>query len=199
MESDFVSPKKNQSLQKQATKEEEKSDRQKQFLQFHLAPDTKVMLPIDRLTEVMTIPLGQIVPIPHMNPEVMGVYNWRGEILWMVDLGKIVGLLPWYEQTANKANYKAIVINIEQQDPKNIAKTIEIKLGLVVSRVEDIKWCAEKSIYKTFKSSRAIKLADFLEGCWLNSDNKEEIPILSGQTLLNYLPARAVEIDRGNI
>ncbi|GBF83604.1 chemotaxis signal transduction protein [Aphanothece sacrum FPU3] len=63
-----------------------------QFLRFDLVPDTTLMLPVAQLTEVLTVPLGQIVPIPHMPPWVMGIYNWRGEILWMVDLGHLLGL-----------------------------------------------------------------------------------------------------------
>jgi len=192
MESDFISSAKIKSIQKK--EEPEKRTKQKQFLQFYLAPDTKVMLPIDRLTEVMTIQLGKIIPIPHMNPEVMGVYNWRGEILWMVDLGKIFGLLPWYEQTANKANYKAIVINIDKKEKQTNTKVIKVRLGLVVSRVEDIKWCEEKSIYKTIKPSTAKSLDPFLQGYWVKSD-RERIPILNGEKLLSYLPASSLDIN----
>ncbi len=73
---------------------EDDLNEKEQFLRFHLVPDTTLMLSITQLTEVLTIPVGQIIPIPHMPAWVMGVYNWRGEILWMVDLGQLVGLTP---------------------------------------------------------------------------------------------------------
>ncbi len=191
MESDFISQAKNTSIQKESQEKSEK----KQFLRFLLAPNTKVMLPISQLTEVMTIPIGQIISIPHMNPEVMGVYNWRGEILWMVDLGKIVGLLPWYEQTANKANYKAVVINIDKKEQENSAQAIKVQLGLVVSQIEDIKSCEEKSIYKSPQSSQQTNSLDrFLQGYWVKSD-EETIPVLNGETLLSYLPSRTIDIN----
>ncbi len=191
MEADFSSSAKNRSSIPQA----EKSEERKQYLKFNLAPNTTIMLPIAQLTEVMTIPLGQIVPIPHMKPEVMGVYNWRGEILWMVDLGKIVGLLPWYEQTTNKANYKAIVINIDKRVKENYSKAIKAKLGLVVSRVQDIKWCEEKSIHQLKRSPQETnKLNTFLQGYWLKSES-EKIPILDGEKLLNYLPSGSIDIN----
>ena len=192
MESDFISSAKIESIQKK--EETEKRTKQKQFLQFYLAPDTKIMLPIDRLNEVMTIQLGQIIPIPHMNPNVMGVYNWRGEILWMVDLGKIFWLLPWYEQKGNKANYKAIVINIEKKEKQSITKVVKVRLGLVVSRVEDIKWCEDKSIHKIIKTSTSKSLDPFLQGYWVKSD-RERIPILNGEKLLSYLPASSLDIN----
>ena len=70
----------------------------KQFLRFFLHPDTNLMLPIKQITEVLKIQFGQIVPIPQMPAWVMGVYNWRGNILWMIDLGHLVGLNSWYQQ-----------------------------------------------------------------------------------------------------
>ncbi|NJO93877.1 MAG: chemotaxis protein CheW, partial [Hydrococcus sp. RM1_1_31] len=42
-----------------------KRGREEQFLRFYLEPDTKVMLSVAQLTEVLTISLGQIIPIPH--------------------------------------------------------------------------------------------------------------------------------------
>lgn len=179
------------------SKEEEaqKPKQEKQFLQFYLEPDTKVMLPIAELTEVITIPLGQIIPIPHMKEEVMGVYNWRGEILWMIDLGKMVGLLPWYEQTRNTANYKAIVVSIKVKEKEGSAKNVKAKLGLVVSRVEDIKWCEEKSIRQpTSSSQEKSSLLKFVRGYWLKSDG-EKIAVLNGEAILKVLPTRAVDIN----
>ena len=62
------------------------ADNGEQFLRISLASNTLALLPVQYLSEVLTMPNGQIMPIPHMTPWVMGAYNWRGEILWMVDL-----------------------------------------------------------------------------------------------------------------
>ena len=82
-----------------------------QYLRFYLEPDTKIILPVRQITEVLKIPVGQIVPIPHMPPWVMGVYNWRGNILWMLDLGHLFGLDSWYQSGINTSNYTAIVLS----------------------------------------------------------------------------------------
>lgn len=50
-----------------------------QFLRFHLVPDTTAMLPVQQMTEVLTMGVSEIVPIPQMPGWVMGVYNWRGK------------------------------------------------------------------------------------------------------------------------
>ena len=84
---------------------------EEQFLRFRLEPDTKVMLPIGQITEVLKIAIGNIVPIPEMPAWIMGVYNWRGEILWMLDLGHLIGLNSWYETGINTTNYTALVLS----------------------------------------------------------------------------------------
>ena len=89
--------------------------RGQQFLRFRLYPDTKVMLPIRQITEVLKIQFGQIVPIPQMQPWVMGVYNWRGDILWMLDLGDLIGLESWYQHQVNCSNYTAIVLSPQRE------------------------------------------------------------------------------------
>ncbi len=86
-----------------------------QFLRFQLDPHTKAMLPIDHITEVLKIPFGQIVPIPQMPAWVMGVYNWRGEILWMVDLAHLIGLNSWYQHQGNLLHQTAIVLSPHRQ------------------------------------------------------------------------------------
>ena len=157
-----------------------------QFLRFHLAPDTTALLPIQQLTEVLKIPIGQIMPIPHMPTWVMGVYNWRGEILWMVDLGHLLGLPPWYQQTLNTSTYSAIVLHTEFNTPQN--KQIEYQsLGLVVSRVEDIEWFDPEVIQSPVGAVVTTELAPFLKGYWVKSDG-EMLDVLDGNAIFDRMP-----------
>lgn len=157
-----------------------------QFLRFHLMPDTTAMLPIQQLTEVLTIPTDQIVPISHMPPWVMGVYNWRGEILWIIDIGHLVGLTPWHQQESSGSAYKAIVLKAHS----NQGKTTTIKnlmLGLVVSSVEDIEWCNTDLIQSPPSSAITSDLVPFLRGYWLNS-NGEMLPVMDGSAIMAAMP-----------
>jgi positive phototaxis protein PixI len=161
-----------------------KREREEQFLRFYLEPDTKVMLPVAQLTEVLTIPLGQIVPIPHMPAWVMGVYNWRGEILWMVDLGHLVGLTPWHQQQQRGSTYRAFVLRTDAQttNPEKGQK-----LGLIVGRIEDIEWCDPAAIQSPPASTIEAGLAPFLQGFWLKSDG-EIIVALEGKAIMAAMP-----------
>ena len=122
-----------------ATAEEVKE--QEQFLRFHLEPDLNAALPVDQMTEVFTVSTSKVVPIPHMPPWVIGVYNWRGEILWLVDLGYLLGGTPLYQQTSSRSLYTAIVINSQQSGGRQGSSTAGKKmLGLAVNRVENMEW-----------------------------------------------------------
>ncbi|ACK71197.1 CheW protein [Gloeothece citriformis PCC 7424] len=167
-----------------STTTEEKGELQ-QFLRFYLFPDTTVMLPLAQLTEVLTIPLGQIIPVPHMPSWIMGVYNWRGEILWMVDLGQLLGLIPWHQQTMT-SSYRAIVLHSGTNDTP-LSKIRGQVLGLVVSGVEDIEWCNTQEIQSPPASAVTPSLAPFLRGYWLKPEGNM-IVTLDGDAILAALP-----------
>jgi positive phototaxis protein PixI len=146
-------------------------------------------LPIQQLTEVLTIPKNQIVPIFHMPTWVMGVYNWRGEILWMVDLGHLVGLTPWYQQVSNTSAFTALVLQADSQQitSTNTKSQKSQMLGVVVNRVEDIEWCNPSEIQSPPSSSVTPELVPFLRGYWLKS-NGEMLMIIDGKALITSMP-----------
>ncbi|MBD3886039.1 chemotaxis protein CheW [Phormidium tenue FACHB-886] len=161
-----------------------------QFLRLQLASEITVLFPVQQLTEVLTLAVGQIVPLPHMPAWVMGVYNWRGEILWMVDLGHLCGLTPWYQQIASASSLSAVVLDVA-----SLKSASSQALGLVVSHVEDIEWLDPNLIQ--FSSTAGIssaassnpevmaKLAPFLWGHWQQSEeNEDAIAVLDGKAIV---------------
>lgn len=172
------------------------SNASEQFLRFHLLPSTTALLPVEQLTEVLTIPNGQIVPIFHMPAWVMGVYNWRGEILWMVDLGHLFGLTPWHQQPLSTSAYTAVVL----QARSNQAAATNVKsqmLGLVVNRIEDIESCNPDWIQSAPSSTISPELAQFLRGYWLTS-NGEMLAVLETQAILAAMPKNPVSADQNS-
>ena len=154
------------------------------FLRFNLYPDTKVMLSIEQITEVLKIQLSQIVPIPQMPSWVMGVYNWRGEILWMIDLSHLIGLKPWYQNQTLRSYHTAIVLSPNQERGD---RTDNICLGLVVSRVEDLATCHTKQIQSALGSKVGTRLSNFLQGYWLEPEG-EMILALDGKAIAAAMP-----------
>ncbi len=160
---------------------------EEQFLRFLLEPKTRLMLPIEQITEVLNIGIGQIVPIPQMPAWVMGVYNWRGNILWMLDLGHLIGFNSWYEQGVNTSNYTAIVIAPDKANNAQVLNSELFSLGLIVTRVEDIEWCNADLIQSPPASLVTQALAPFLRGYWL--DRRDEmILVLDGKAIVAAMP-----------
>ena len=151
-----------------------------QFLRCRLIPDALVMLPVSQLTEVLKIPVGQITPIPHLPAWVMGVYNWRGEILWMVDLGHLLGLTPWAQQTGSASSYTAAILSVTDESERRT-------LGLVVTQVQDIELCDPGEIQSPPPSAITPELAPFLQGYWLKP-NGEMLACLNGSAILAAMP-----------
>ncbi len=137
-----------------------------QFLTFPLGSDTLAMLSVDHLKEVLTLPVGQVMPIPDMAAYVLGAYNWRGEILWVIDLGQLLGLESLYQQMGNASNYKVIV---SQPDRKSASPTY---LGLAVINVDDMHWCNPSDI-ESAPTAATPNLSPFLRGFTLG--NKGEM------------------------
>ena len=142
------------------------------------------MLSIEQITEVLKIQLSQIVPIPQMPSWVMGVYNWRGEILWMIDLSHLIGLKPWYQNQTLRSYHTAIVLSPNQERGD---RTDNICLGLVVSRVEDLATCHTKQIQSALGSKVGTRLSNFLQGYWLEPEG-EMILALDGKAIAAAMP-----------
>lgn len=156
-----------------------------QYLKFQLYPDTKAMLPIAQITEVLKIQLRQIMPIPQMPTWVMGVYNWRGDILWMIDLGQLLGLDSWYQYQHERLLHSAIVLSPDREDNQSEQK---IHLGLMVASIDDLATCNGEAIQGTVGSPLNHHLSSrFLAGYWLNSSG-EMILALDGQAIASAMP-----------
>ncbi len=168
-----------------------------QFLQFFLEPDTNLILPLFQLAEVLTVPLGQITPIPHMPPWTMGVHNWRGEVLWVVDFGAFLGLTPWNRQSGSRANYRVIILNGNapfdlnpSQKGRSLLRGASANrsqmLGLVVTEVRDITWCETDQIQSPPAASISSELAPYVRGFWVSPEGVMYVA-LDGQAVVHRL------------
>jgi len=159
-------------------------DPDEQFLRLQLGAKTPMLLPVQQLTEVLTIPENQIMPIPYMPAWVMGVYNWRGEILWMIDLGHLCGLAPWYESPTYRSTHLAVVLNL--LEPAVNSPGVAQTLGLVVQRIEDIECCPLQAIQPWPPANIPLELIPFAAGYWQSSE-QESLAILDGRAILQRI------------
>lgn len=98
------------------------------FLQFRLATGDPALLAVDYVREVFTLQTEKILPVPDMPPCVFGIHNWRGVMLWIVDLNQFLGLTAIYTAANPQPSVDVIAIALDQRI-----------LGLAIEGVETIE------------------------------------------------------------
>jgi positive phototaxis protein PixI len=156
-----------------------------QFLTFPLGEDTSAMLPVTQLAEVLSLAYAQIMPIPDLESWILGVYNWRGEMLWVVDLAGLVGLPPLHQQLRNASNCKVMVSKI-----KPSLDAAPIYLGLAVKGVEDMYWCGIDEIKSAPNTAITAGLTPYLAGYTL-SPSGQMLMALDAAAMTERINARA--------
>jgi positive phototaxis protein PixI len=103
------------------------ADAQK-FLGLQFPPDLQLLLPTQPLVEILPVTLPEMTPVPDSSQSIMGVYNWRGEVLWLVDLGYVLQQRPLFQTGySQQSTYSLLVFQLHQQT-----------IGLVVNQVAEI-------------------------------------------------------------
>jgi positive phototaxis protein PixI len=145
------------------------------FLSLHLQDQQMVMLPLEQLTEVFNVSLTQIVPIPDVPSTVMGVCNWRGEVIWLVDLGSLLGFAPLHQQGFRQTNYKVVLLQ----------KQGEV-LGLAVPKVGQIREYGENQVQNAQFSHLHQRLQNCLLG-FVVDDDRHTVLAIDGDKLLEQI------------
>ena len=57
-----------------------------------------ILIPSQQVVEIVALTLSQISPVPDVESPVMGIYPWRGEILWVMDGNALLGGSAIHEQ-----------------------------------------------------------------------------------------------------
>ncbi|MEM7552752.1 MAG: chemotaxis protein CheW [Cyanobacteria bacterium P01_A01_bin.84] len=97
------------------------------FLSFNLGERDAAVISLEKITEVLPVSLSEICSVPQMPNCVMGIYNWRGEMLWLIDLEDMLG----YPSIAREINMLSKLMTI-------IIRHESKSLGLLVRKLTDI-------------------------------------------------------------
>ncbi|MBD0334349.1 MAG: chemotaxis protein CheW [Cyanobacteria bacterium Co-bin13] len=143
----------------------EAAPQEEQFLQVYLDGDLSILLPVKTLVEIIKLPIDQVVPMFQMAPWVMGVYNCRGEVLWMIDLNHFLGLSPWYEQDNPTTKHTSVVIKAPPSE-ESWTRDNRPTLGLIVNRVEGMVSCPVEAVQPLPEGSAGPGLVPFVSGVW---------------------------------
>lgn len=122
-------------------------------LRFFVPSSNEFALPATGIREVISPSPDRITPIPNASPLLLGTLNWRGQVIWVADLGQFLG------DTAilNTDRPEIPVIAVEDQDTM---------LGLAVDRIVGMDWLDIDQIHQV-PTNVPDTMAPFLRGEWV--------------------------------
>jgi positive phototaxis protein PixI len=130
------------------------------FLSFHLGAKDTAVISLQNITEVLQVSLGEICGVPQMPSYVMGIYNWRGEMLWLIDLEEMLGYTP-LSRSNLVSRMMAVVLQNEGKS-----------LGLLVRQLMDIETLDSSHIKPTEAQLFSVDMSSFLQGYFINESDE---------------------------
>lgn len=155
-------------------------DAEQQVLTLHLAAET-MLLPLDQLIGIEAVTLGQILPVPGMTVAVMGAYEWRQEVVWVVDLGMLVDLSPLTQQPSlSTLRQETAFLLVLQTETLDLSRPAQTAIGVVVLKIGNIETIPTERIRHPAPGIFNPRLQAILRGY----DPRSGLPILDGRLLL---------------
>jgi positive phototaxis protein PixI len=138
---------------------------QQKFLSFQLGLKDTAVIPLQHIIEVFQISLMEICVVPHMPSCVVGTYNWRGEMLWIVDLEEMVGYTS-SDRIDSFSKFMAIVLQYNDKS-----------LGLLVRQLMDIELLDPTQIKYPESQFFSSDIYPFLEGYFIYQNQSGDMMI----------------------
>ncbi|HLP88992.1 MAG TPA: chemotaxis protein CheW [Nostocaceae cyanobacterium] len=139
---------------------ETKQTKQK-FLSFHLGVKDIAVISLDQIIEVLQVPLTEICGVPQMPNCVLGIYNWRGEMLWLIDLEEMLG---YPSPTSNSSFLSKMMAVVLEHEGKY--------LGLLVRQLIDIEWLDLQEMKAPPAGLFYPQMSPFLLGYFMHNDEQ---------------------------
>ncbi|WP_413172244.1 chemotaxis protein CheW [Anabaena azotica] len=127
------------------------------FLSFNLGARDKAVISLQHITEVLQVSLTEICGVPQMPNCVLGIYSWRGEMLWLIDLEEMLGYPPLFQSSNLLSKMMAIVLENEGK-----------YLGILVRQLTDIEWLDTQQMKTPSADLFYPAMSSFLHGYFAN-------------------------------
>ena len=159
----------NQEFLGSVTPEQELKSREGElYLRFYATSNQEFALSATGIREVISAPIDRITPIPNTSHLLLGTLNLRGRIIWVVDLGQLLG-----EATAlNTTRPEISVIAVENQD------TV---MGLAVNQILGMDWL---NVSEVQTSTNVPEMGAFERGQWVVNEHTHQYLRLLDQTVI---------------
>ncbi|MGV0106368.1 chemotaxis protein CheW [Nostoc sp. DSM 114160] len=128
------------------------------FLRFPLNGKVNGLLPLADLRGVIQVALTEILPVPQVAEFLLGIMNWRGEAIWILDLAGLLGATHWCRRESVRNSGMAMLVQVQNQT-----------VGLLVEQVNTIEVYDPQERLAISTSMLPARLGSFLQGYFVDS------------------------------
>lgn len=146
---------------------------EQKFLTFHLGDKDTAVISLSNITEVLQVSPLEICGVPQMPSCVAGIYNWRGEMLWLIDIESMLG----YESLAKSHNITSKMMAV-------VVRKEGKYLGLLVRQLMDIESFDIDSLKPVNLDLFSREIASLLEGYFIDG-NEQMIISLDAKSIID--------------
>ncbi len=116
------------------------------------------LVPLADLRGVIQVVLSEILPVPQVAEFLLGIWNWRQEAVWILDLGCLLGATHWGKQESVRNGGMAILVPVKNQT-----------VGLLVEQVSTIETYNPEQLLPISPSMLPDRWRSFWRGYFLDS------------------------------
>jgi purine-binding chemotaxis protein CheW len=143
-------------------------------LRFDVPSGNEYALPASGVREVMSVYFDRITPIPNASPFFLGTYNWRGQVIWVADLGQFLG--------------DRVLVNTDQNEVSIlIVEEQELVMGFAVRAVANTEWLDVNQMLPNPSTDAALpaSISGFIKGVYqLSGSETSELRLLDQVAIL---------------
>ncbi|MEB3339471.1 chemotaxis protein CheW [Okeania sp.] len=162
-------------MSKQASYGSQTISSSKQFISLEVTKTLEVILSTRELNEVITLDQRTILQIPGMPTVVVGVFQWQGEILWLIDLAYLMGFEPLLSTGYYQQKFRVIKVKFRDS-----------YLGILVQKVGNLIDIESQNISAIKKEKKDSLVEQFILGTCTNSTGERKM-ILDVEAIIEYI------------
>lgn len=146
-----------------------------QYLSIEVNQTLQTILSTHDLDEVITLDYQKILQIPGMPTVIVGIFQWHGEIIWLIDIAYLMGFNPLLSTGYNQEKFR--VVKVKYQDKY---------LGILVQKIGNLINVETKNITLVKQKKANSLLEKFIKGICKNSAG-EKMMIIDIEKIIQYL------------